>query len=825
MENRGVTIWAFDQCQHDYEIACRNLMIRQLIENHGALTNDFSIPLHLVFGLRLRGAELDLLAVTPHGIFIGDLKQVYGRLRGGMNGSWFVEKNGRISPVRRNENPWEQLRRYRGQVIRELEKFEKASALIGPNRDDCCRAGLVQVPTLDIKTDVCDRWWYQCGVGEWIPLLLTCQGQTIINVDVVVRWLSSIGCQSQTLREVAQALGVLRTFKGASAESSRNRPKPENLLTPELDDVQIGAAFRKSSEPFVILAGPGAGKTSVVVERSRHLRTGLKKGEWIAIVSYTNSAADEIMSRLGERVTSGEVQDLFVGTFHKFAIEVMSRSSEESSPNSILDERTSVWRYSCCNGISEEQAKAELRAVASNSLNDLTEVVRARWSVFLAHLRRHKVAVFESLLHEMLRVIESEPCVLPNSLVYDEFQDVSPTQGLIVRRMAEAGVEITVVGDPEQSIFGFNGCNPESLISFANNSGRTNVAKLARNYRSMERIVTLSSKLRKTEGVDLQVEASGPSGPGQVELLGFHSDREQVAHVALWVTNLHEKEGIQFNEIAILFRDWNSQTSLCKALDELAVPYQRGGGVSHTPRPLRQLVALSFVGPRIDDPETLFSVLQTLPRISSGLVRKFLESEAGGVPHTLNSVAHATYSMESRYHEEITHIQQMVENVMSLRHHAPSEELRWVWENIVRPGMTREETRRSHEFKAVLDRWCDYLDLCPEASHKELREVVSKLDDGEEIVDSVHLGTIHSAKGRQWAAVAVVDICDDAFVRRGCDMKEEIRLLHVACSRPVSRLLLGFPNRRGTAIDGGVIRALFEKHTGHQILEPTTNRF
>lgn len=824
MENRGVTIWAFNQCQHEYEILCRNLMIRQLIENHAALTSDFPIPLHLVFGLRLRAAELDLLAVTPHGIFIGDLKQVYGRLRGGMNGSWFVEKNGRISPIKRNENPWEQLRRYRGQVVRELENFENSSALIGQSRDECCRAGLVQVPTLDIKTNIGDRWWYQCGVGDWIPLLLTYKGRPIIDVPVVVRWLASIGCQSQTLREVAQQLGVLKPTMGASAESPRNWPQSGESLAPELDEVQVGAVFRNSPEPFVILAGPGAGKTSVVVERSRHLRSRLQKGEWIAVVSYTNSAADEIMSRLGERVPSGGVQNLFVGTFHKFAIEVLSRTAEGSSPKSILDERTSVWRYSCFYGISEAQAKAELRAVTSNPLNDLTEDVRARWSDFLAHLRRHKVAVFESLLHEMLSVIESEPGVLPNRLVYDEFQDVSPTQGLLVRKMAEAGVEITVVGDPEQSIFGFNGCSPESLISFANNSGRNNVAKLARNYRSKERIVTLSSKLRKTEGVDLMVEASGPSGQGQVQLLGFHSDREQVEHVAHWIRNLHENHGVQFDEIAVLFRDWNSLTSVCKAQDELGIPYKRGEGTGHTPRPLRQLAALSFIGPRIDEPETLFSVLQTLPRISSGLVRKFLESEAGGVPHTLKSVAQSTETMESRYHEEIANIQQMVENVLSIRHRSPSGELRWLWETVVRPGMTREEKRRAHEFEEVLERWCDYLDLCPEASHKELREVVSKLDDGEEIVDSVHLGTIHSAKGRQWSAVAVVDICDDAFVRRGSDMEEELRLLHVACSRPVSWLLLGFPNRRGTATDGGVIRSLFEKHTGQQILEPTTNQ-
>jgi superfamily I DNA/RNA helicase len=204
-------------------------------------------------------------------------------------------------------------------------------------------------------------------------------------------------------------------------------------------------------------------------------------------------------------------------------------------------------------------------------------------------------------------------------------------------------------------------------------------------------------------------------------------------------------------------------------------------------------------------------------------VRKLFEFEASGTPHTLKSIAQAADTLESRYHEEIEHIRNMVESVLSIKHESPSEELRWLWKNVVFSGLTREESRRLHEFEEVIERWCDYLDLCPEASHKELREVVAMLDDGEEVSESVHLGTIHSAKGRQWAAVAVVDICDDSFVRKGSDMDEELRLLHVACSRPVSWLLLGFPSRRGTATDGGVIRSIFEKHTGQRILEPTTN--
>ena len=799
-------------------------MMRQLIENHAALTVDFPFPLHLIFGLRLRAAELDLMAVTPHGIFIGDLKQVYGQLRGGMNGSWFVEKNGRISPIKRKENPWEQLRRYRGQVMRELENFENACALLERNRDECCRAGLVQVPMLDIKTNINDRWWYQCGVGDWIPHILEHNGHRIIDVSVVARWLASIGCQSQTLREIAQDLGLNKVPRRHIAGSPHNFLQTGTNVSADLDQNQLEAAYQNDSEPVVILAGPGAGKTSVVVERTRHLRTKLKNSEWLAVVSYTNSAAEEIRLRLDERSTDSELTNIFVGTFHKFAFTVLSRADSNTAPKSILDERSSVWRYSCCCGISEAQAKSELRAVTSNSLIELAEDVRERWANYLSHLRRHKVASFESLLHELLQVIDSHPESLPKTLVYDEFQDVSPTQGLIVRKMAEAGVEITVVGDPEQSIFGFNGCSPASLISFANDSNPNNVVKLAKNYRSKEKIVTLSSKLRKTEGVNLQVEASGPRGEGQVHAMTFRSDRDQMTYVAQWIRNLHESRGVQYEEIAILFRDWNSIQTSCVALDQLGVPYKKGDGRNHTPRPLRQLASLAFIGSRIDDPETLFAVLQTLPRISSGLVRKIFELETGGIPYTLKSVIQVVGTLEARYHQEIDDIKNIVEKVMAINHLSPSEELRWLWSNIIFSGLTREESKCSAEFEEVIKRWCEYIDLCHEASLKELREIVAKLDDGEDVSESVHLGTIHSAKGRQWTAVAVVDICDDAFVRRTSDMNEELRLLHVACSRPISWLLLGFPSRRGTATDAGVIRSIFENHTGQQILEPHNNQ-
>lgn len=818
MAETTVTLWSIDQCQHSYEAKCRDLMLRQLIEKFGALEGGTPFDMDIVFGMRLPGAELDLVAFLPQAVVIGDMKEIYGILRGEMNGPWYVERDRRIEPLNRKENPWEQVRRYRSLLLRETQDFERrtASRIFKVEKPHAiCRAGLVQVPVLDLKSSIREAWWYACGVGQWIPYLLEQEPGDRIDLTKVREWLVSIGCERSTLRDGAERLGLSTKWlnKGCQIQGVAQGDIP--AFETELDDLQKIAVAHSGERPVVIMAGPGSGKTAVVVERARFLRDRIREGGWMAVVSYTNSAADEIRSRMkSDKTNEGCFNEPFVGTFHSFVIEVLRRSAIGSAPRSIIDEHTATWRYACCCGVSEIEAKAELRAVIGDPISVLADAARDRWNLFLHHLRIHGVATFESLLYDMLAIVDNDPHALPDVLIYDEFQDVSPMQGELVRKLAQRGVRITVVGDPEQSIFGFNGCSPDSLISFARESSARDVMRLGTNYRSHGKIVDLARALRLTPGVNLEISSAGKVEKGGWEALRFSSDREQMRFVADWVIQLNENQGVVLDEIAILFRGWKSLDTVAAALESRSIPYRCDRNREGMARPLKELISLCLLSSRLDDPETLFGLLEVLPRISNGFVRELLKLENCAEALTLNSLRDSKDQLTGSHRDEAEMVLKLVDVLSSKEHTSTAEELTWLWRDIVKPRMSREEKRRADKLEETVELWCHYLGLRPDATGRELRDALAVFDNGSVDEPAVHLGTIHSAKGKQWLCVVVVDVCDDTFLKYTQDPAEEIRLLHVAFSRAIAWLLIGFPERRGFTPDCGVIASRIEELAG-----------
>lgn len=817
MGKSGIGLWAINQVQHSYEEECRNLMIRQLIENLGALEPDFESEVEIVFGLRLAGSEIDLMAFLPEGIYIGDLKKVYGRLAGGINGSWYVEHSDHIEPLKRRENPYEQLRRYRSQVVREITAFEKRRhrgvLLIDRGRmpHDAVRAGLVQVPRLDLECSIREKWWYACGAGDWIPHLLRQQGDTKVDLVCAAEWLASIGCQRLGLEEGARKLHLLNRGRSAVRGGSPDAGETWEPKSGEIDSAQMAAVAHPCDSALAVVAGPGSGKTRVVVERTCRLLDNIPEGSWVGVVSYTNAAADEIRARVD--AVSGDTKQnaLFIGTFHSFAREVLRRAADDSKPGGILDERTSAWRYACCCGIEEKDARSELQTITRFPFSQLSEQVRGRWNAFLKHLKSHDVATFESLLHRLLEVVESHPEALPRALVYDEFQDVSPLQGELVKALANKGAWVTVVGDPEQSIYGFNGCSPDSLISFEEEVDDASTAKLEKNFRSHQDIVELCAMFRLMKGSTLEIQAASGVEEGGWEALRFKSDRRQASHIAEWIRQLRDAKKIELDEIAVLFRNRSSLGHLTAALEKSGIPYRLGGRGDSISRPMKELVALAMLESRMEDPEALFSLMEVSPKVSRGLVRQLLELERKAGALCLTNLARVQDQLNERHKKELSDFLLVTEKVRSAESLSPAEELKWLWSEVVQPGLSREEARRIETLDETLSAWCGYLELRPARSKGDVLDALAMLAETSSDEEAVYLGTIHSAKGREWRAVAVVDLCDDNFMRSTDDPEEEVRLFHVACSRAISWLLLAFPDRRGMTVDNGDFRAQFEK--------------
>jgi superfamily I DNA/RNA helicase len=810
LEQIMITLWSIEKAE-GYEREWRDRFVRQLLEDFRGLEPGCEINLHLAFGIDFSGAEVDLLAATPGGIFIGEMKHADGTLLGSMNSPWMEETSHQIREWNRRENPWEQVKRYRSKIVSMISS-SRFRVFRTDRPSDLCRAGLVQVPRLSLKFRFEEPWWYACGGHDWLRHILSSGHPGSIDGEQFGKWLESIGCQKYSLNEAAEFLRI-RVLSPQHSSNQGYQPASD------LDAHQMNATVAPTDRPTCVIAGPGSGKTRLVAERTRFLVESFPDSDdWIAVVSYTNAAADEIRSRLS---LPAEVEKrVFVGTFHGFALEMLRRAGEASAPERMLDPVSARWRLSRLLGMRGDERSRRILGSASGKGEGLLQDDKEVWNNFLGHLRSHRVATYESLLEDALSLAVNGSGNLPRALVYDEFQDVTPKQAELVDLLIRSEKHVSVVGDPEQSIYAFNGCSPASLDGFRFRHPNSSYYPLSNNYRSFPAIVDLCNALRIRGDDGLKLKAVNEVETGSWEARSYSCDRKQAEAVARWVKDLRDG-GAQYAGIAVLFAEWRSADQVAHALRAIGIPFVTQDSAQRLPRSVRELLAWFHLRGHENSPERLLQLLESRQDVGTGYVERILSLETEGNAVGLAGLLEIRPRLEPRYYGELESVASTAATVLGAIHTDPSSELSWLWANIVEPNLSIEEKRRSADLGDLVERLTRYAEKASEQALNRLQQgnigdIISEEPNGDLSEDGVvTLQTIHGAKGKEWESVAVVDICDTVYgdASKGRDAAENLRMLHVASSRAIRRLFLCFPRRIGAETDGGVFRNKFEKLT------------
>jgi DNA helicase-2/ATP-dependent DNA helicase PcrA len=807
-----ITLWSIEKAE-GYEREWRDRFVRQLLEDFRGLDTACDINLHLAFGIDCSGAEIDLLAATPGGIFIGEMKHAEGTLLGSMNSPWMEETSHQIREWNRRENPWEQVKRYRSKIVSMI--WNSRFKVFKTDRpSDLCRAGLVQVPRLSLKFRFEEPWWYACGGHDWLRYILSSGNSGSINGEQFGKWLESIGCKKYSLNEAAEFLRI--RLVSPKKNSSIHGYEPASSL----DEHQLNATVAPTDRPTCVIAGPGSGKTRLVAERTRFLIESFPDAEdWIAVVSYTNAAADEIRSRLSLPEELGK--KVFVGTFHGFALELLRRNEEASAPERMLDPVSARWRLSRLLGMRGDERSRRILALANSKGDSLRQDDKDVWNRFIEHLRCHRVATYESLLEDALLLAKNGNGNLPRALVYDEFQDVTPRQAELVELLIRSKKHVSVVGDPEQSIYAFNGCGPASLDGFRFRYPDSSYYPLSNNYRSLPAIVDLCNALRIRGDDGFKLKAVNDVETGVWEARLYSCDRKQAAGVARWVKDLRDG-GSQYGGIAVLFAEWRSVDHVAQALQAIGIPFVTQDSAQRLPRSVRELLAWFHLSGHENSPERLLQLLECRPDVGTGFVERILslENEVG-----VAGLLGIRTRLEPRYYRELESVALTAATVLGSVHCDPSSELSWLWINIVEPNLSVEEKRRLADIGEIVQRLIRYAGKASEQALHRLQQGniggITPEDANGDLLEggAVTLVTIHGAKGKEWESVVVVDICDTVYgdASKGRDSAENLRMLHVACSRASRRLLLCFPSRIGPEIDGGIFREKFENLTSRTV--------
>ena len=384
--------------------------------------------------------------------------------------------------------------------------------------------------------------------------------------------------------------------------------------------------------PLLILAGPGSGKTRVITSRIAWLVTqqGVRPDEILAI-TFTNKAAAEMRERVHRLLP--ELSGAWISTFHSMCARILRRDIEHLAPFtrdfSIHDttERNALikqvvkdlgydpkrFRPAVLGGwISNEKNRAaepgETLVVDDGSgMED--EVFSKVKAAYAERLEAQNALDFDDLLLKTLELFDRHPGVRDSYarrfryVLVDEYQDTNRVQYLLTAHLASGHGNLSVCGDPDQSIYGWRGADIRNILDFEEDFGSPLVVRLEQNYRSTKTILAAASAViaHNTRRKAKELWTDGDEGDRLV-CLECGDENEEAREIAAQVRSLNAR-GSAWGQCAIFYRVNFMQRALESALRLSGVPYQVVGGLEfYSRREIRDLVAYLrlLVNPRDD---------------------------------------------------------------------------------------------------------------------------------------------------------------------------------------------------------------------------------
>ena len=426
-----------------------------------------------------------------------------------------------------------------------------------------------------------------------------------------------------TPQEREQLKGQGRLWRDAPAPRRKVKKKAQNksesippLLsltgpaTDQLNPEQQEAVVHRGA-PLIVRAGPGAGKTRVLVQRAVSLvEEGAAPGR-VLMITFTRKAAGEMASRLG--VENPAAALVKVSTFHALGREVLAQALGGELLVLSEDERTGI--------IKALAADLELRpSGAELALTRLKQQVHPQpeselvplWEAYDNALAQRGALDLDDLVRRAALALEDDPALAQawggrfDHVLVDEYQDSNPAQVSLLEHLLVKGASITAIGDPDQAIYGFRGARREGFLRFAQDFPGAREIGLTRNYRNHGAILEAAQGLLAADSDPGRLALSAQCGPGVKPVWAeLASPRAEAAWVAAKIVELTggldsrqvergDAGELAPRDIAVLYRLHAQAAPLTQALAQAGVPFQVAGQ-----EPLGETDPLDFKAQRV----------------------------------------------------------------------------------------------------------------------------------------------------------------------------------------------------------------------------------
>ena len=397
------------------------------------------------------------------------------------------------------------------------------------------------------------------------------------------------------------------------------------------------AAVLHGSDPLLISAGPGTGKTRTITHKIAHL-IGREKisPQAILAVTFTNKAAMEMKDRLRLLLPAAGLLPE-VNTFHGFCYDLLcrlSRQNNEPAPvllddadqNSMISMAIEAAGFSKADGVSPEKVKSAIMTAKQNLLgpedassgfqSDKPEI-KTVYGKYQELLHLHRLMDFEDLICRAVLLLENPLPAFGGGIYYshifvDEYQDLNHGQYRIIKALSPEGKNLCVIGDPDQSIYGFRGSDPIYFKAFMSDFPYAKKITLNRNYRSTETILNGSLQIIRPQQADGEEQRlySGIQGISTLGVIRSATDKSEAVSIGKLIEKMVGGLGFHsmdfgrmeagfpsrersFSDFAILYRTRAQGRVLAEGLDKASIPYQIACKTTILEEPgIRELISL-----------------------------------------------------------------------------------------------------------------------------------------------------------------------------------------------------------------------------------------
>jgi len=585
---------------------------------------------------------------------------------------------------------------------------------------------------------------------------------------------------------------------------------------------------------MLILAGAGSGKTKTLTARLAYLvgEVGIDPANTLTL-TFTNKAASEMRERALKLMPSKVSYPPLLCTFHKFGLLFLKFHIEKLGRKNTFviidsDDKKRLLRSIAkelkidlnISFIASEISKYKNSLLAPEVVSQKAELpdykkVAQVYTLYQENIEENNLVDFDDLLMLTYKILDENDTLRKETsnrykyIMVDEYQDTNELQFRLLEHLCCEHENLCVVGDDDQSIYGWRGANIRNILEFADNFKETKVVKLETNYRSTEPILKAANALIEHNSTRLGKKLTSHKGSGnEVKLLHSLDESMEAKAIAHQIHELIDK-GADPDEIAVLYRINALSRSLEEGFSKEGLAFKLIGGMRFYERAeIKDIISYFRV---LANPHDDFSLKRIINKPKRGIGKASIDKlEKAAFDAQLSLYSYIEQSVNGELPLVIskkvaTSLTKLVEDIQLLQ-----EEIKNALGNFI--TLFEERIKLKDHYAGMVDGFDRILNIDefygyfrdaiiknPDLTLDEFLNDISLQSDQDQIEeDAITIMSIHAAKGLEFEHLFVIGLEEEFFplLGEGCNMEEERRLGYVAITRAKSDLTLCYVDSR-----------------------------